>query len=177
MSKAKKSGKRLYEGLFLFDPARINSSIAQATQIVTDLLARAEAEVHSIAKWDDRKLAYEIHGVKRGLYMLAYFHCDGVKVESLERDVKLSEDVLRALVIRADHMGDAELELAKNREAESLDAARLEAAGEGEGEGEANAKSRDDEDDEETVDEEDEGGDDDTRAQADQPATADAKTD
>ena len=51
-----------------------------------------------IKKWDKRKLAYEIKGQKRGLYIIAYFTAPGAAVAAIERDVNLSEQVLRVLV-------------------------------------------------------------------------------
>jgi len=116
---------RLYEGLFLINPTKIGSNLHAAIQLVRELLERAQAEIITIAKWDERKLAYEIAGAKRGLYMLAYFKVDGRKVASIERDVNLSESVLRCLIVRAEHVGETELELARQEQAKTLSAAKL----------------------------------------------------
>lgn len=116
---------RLYEGLFLINPAKIGSNLTSAIQLVRDLLERAQAEIITIAKWDERKLAYEIAGAKRGLYMLAYFKVDGRKVASIERDVNLSESVLRCLILRADHIGETELDIAREEQTKTLSAAKL----------------------------------------------------
>jgi small subunit ribosomal protein S6 len=116
---------RLYEGMFLINPTKIASNLNTATQLVRELLERVNAEIISIARWDERKLAYEIRGAKRGLYMLAYFKVDGRKVVQIERDVNLSEGVLRCLIIRADHVGDTELELARQEQEKTVTAARL----------------------------------------------------
>jgi small subunit ribosomal protein S6 len=117
---------RLYEALFLFNPAVINSSVNKATEIVQELLNRASAETVSIAKWDDRKLSYEISGVKRGLYMLAYFRAAGAAVGHIENDVNLSEQVMRVLILRADHVGETELGQALERQTETRTLAALE---------------------------------------------------
>lgn len=120
---------RLYEGLFLVNPNAIGSSLDKATQIVLDLLSRAQAEVVSVSKWDERKLAYEIAGVKRGLYMLAYFKVDGRKITSIERDVTLSDNVLRCLILRADNTGEKELKVALEAQTNTRLAAKLQAEG------------------------------------------------
>jgi small subunit ribosomal protein S6 len=119
------SKPRLYEGLFLFNAATVGSNIAQATDIVHELVKRAGGTVEVAYKWDDRKLAYKLEGQKRGLYILAYFNVDGSQVAHIERDVNLSEDVLRCLIIRADHIGETELELARDAEKTSHTAAAL----------------------------------------------------
>lgn len=116
---------RLYEGLFLINPTKIASNLNAATQLVREVLERAHAQIITISRWDERKLAYEIGGAKRGLYMLAYFRVDGRKVVSIERDVNLSESIIRCLVIRADHIGETELRMAQEEQDKTLAAAKL----------------------------------------------------
>ncbi len=119
--------KPLYEAMFLFDPANISSSLATAIETTQQILSRADAEVLSIFKWDDRKLAYDIRTQKRGLYILAYFRTNGEKIASIERDVSLSEQVARAMVLRAEHIGETELNEAIEKQAASLTEAALQA--------------------------------------------------
>lgn len=101
--------KHLYEGLFLFNPAAINSNLNAAIGVIQQFMDRAGADVIAICKWDDRKLAYEIGSQKRGLYLSAYFRAAGEKLAGLERDANLSEAITRSMVIRADHMGEVEI--------------------------------------------------------------------
>lgn len=117
--------QKLYEGLFLFDPAQINSSIQTATDTLNEIFARSGATVHSLFKWDDRRLAYDVAGQKRGIYMLSYFNVEGPNVIQIERDAALNEQILRCLILRADHVGETELELATRNQADSLAAAAL----------------------------------------------------
>jgi small subunit ribosomal protein S6 len=120
------SDKRsLYEGMFLFNPADIGSSVATATELVEQVLERAEAETEAIFKWDERKLAYDIKLQKRGLYMLAYFRADGSKIVGMERDVNLAEKMSRCMILRADHIGDVELAAAKERQETTRTEAKL----------------------------------------------------
>ena len=107
---------RLYEGLFLLS-AEGSSDLAGAMQHVKDILDRAEAEIISLRKWDDRKLAYPIKGQKRGTFILAYFNARGTQIANIERDCNLSELIARELMIKAEHVGETELELEK-KEAE-----------------------------------------------------------
>ncbi len=103
----------LYEGLFLFNPQAIEGNLQTAVDHLTEILSRAEAEVVALTRWDERKLAYPIKGQKRGLYLLAHFRVRGAQVANIERDVNLSELLLRAMVLRADQIGDIELEQVK----------------------------------------------------------------
>ena len=108
--------KRMYEGMFLF-PQNTISDLQSATDHVMSLLQRADAELVSFKKWDDRRLAYDIKGNKRGVYFLTYFRCDPTRVADLERSSNLSELLLRSLVIRADHLNAEDIEAAEGRDA------------------------------------------------------------
>jgi small subunit ribosomal protein S6 len=47
-------------------------------------------------------LAYTIKGHKKGVYWLAYFRCDSLKLGSLNRACQLNENILRHLTLRVD---------------------------------------------------------------------------
>jgi len=104
------SDKRVYnyEAMFLLSQA-VAADLGSAVDHIKEILARGHAEIIAMKKWDDRRLAYEINGQKRGVYILAYFKAPGVNVAHIERDVNLSEKVLRALILRADHLSIEEM--------------------------------------------------------------------
>lgn len=91
----------LYEAMFLLDPT-FGASMENCESEIRRLLGRAEAEVNFIGKWDERRLAYRINGRKRGVYVLVYFTAPTDKIAGLVRDVQISEEILRLLVLRAD---------------------------------------------------------------------------
>ena len=104
-----------YEGMFLFPQGAV-ADLQAAADHVLEILNRAGAEIISFKKWDERRLAYEIKGNKRGLYFLAYFKAKGSKVVGIERDCSLSEKMLRAMVTRADHMRPDVMQAAEGRQ-------------------------------------------------------------
>jgi len=87
--------------MFLFDPT-FGSSFENCEQEIRRLMDRAEGEIILCRKWDERRLAYRIKGRKRGVYVLAYLRVKPEKIVPLERDVKLSEIVLRMLILKAE---------------------------------------------------------------------------
>jgi small subunit ribosomal protein S6 len=101
---------RQYEGMFLLNAPYATGSWEVAKGEVEHILHRANAEILHIRKWDERRLSYEIGGQKRGVYVLAFFKCEGPKVAGIERDVQLSENILRCLVIKADHVAMKDVE-------------------------------------------------------------------
>jgi len=87
--------------MFLMDAAMATDwPVAEAE--VRRILDRASAKVLGLKNWDDRKLAYPIGPHKRGLYVLAFFEAPVDKITGIERDVQLSEKLLRVLVVRRD---------------------------------------------------------------------------
>jgi small subunit ribosomal protein S6 len=97
-----------YEGMFLFDPTVATDWEAMLAEL-NRLLDRAGARVIVINKWDERRLAFEIRGRKRGTYALAFFEAEQAKIAELERDVRLSEPILRCMVLDADHLTEDEI--------------------------------------------------------------------
>jgi small subunit ribosomal protein S6 len=73
------------------------------------LVERHGGKIMVIKKWDERRLTYEIKGQKRGTYVITYFQALANAITPLEREVKLSDDFLRVLVTRADHLNEAEM--------------------------------------------------------------------
>ena len=106
----------IYEGIFLFSQSA-TSDLGGASQHVLDHLEKVGAEVVSFKKWDDRRLAYPIKGNKRGVYFLGFFKLAGDQMRTLERNLLLSEELLRFLITRADHLTLEQMEAAEGREA------------------------------------------------------------
>jgi len=92
-----------YEGMFLF-PQTVSADLQSAADHVLEILSKGGAELISLCKWDERRLAYDIKGNKRGVYFLTYFKCDATKLAAIERDCRLSERLLRSMITRADHV-------------------------------------------------------------------------
>ena len=99
--------KRMYEGMFLVDSASATSNWDDVESELQRVFDRADAEVLSLRKWDDRRLCYDISGHKRGTYILTYFNIDPDRISGIERDVKLNEKLLRVLILRADCIPEA----------------------------------------------------------------------
>ena len=90
-----------YEGFFLFDNSVAHEWPA-VEQEVRRLCDRIGGELQVCLKFDERKLAFDIKGRKRGTYVLTYFDAAPERIGDLERDARLSEMILRALVLRTD---------------------------------------------------------------------------
>jgi small subunit ribosomal protein S6 len=108
-----------YEAMFLISQSQ---PFGEAINGIRHILERYGATILAMRKWDERRLAYEIKKQKRGIYILAYFSCDTKHLGEIERGFNLSEQVMRFLITRADHMTVDEMKAAdahKELEAEA----------------------------------------------------------
>src|SRR5687768_1354700 len=105
----KKSKTKQYEAMFLF-PASVAPDLDHALMTARQMIERHGGEIIVLKKWDERKLAYEMGKNKRGVYVISYFTGPGAIVGAIERDVNLSEDVIRVMVTTAEHLNKQEME-------------------------------------------------------------------
>lgn len=100
----------LYEAMFLVDSALAASDWEGINATINKILKKANVKVLYMEKWDERKLAYDIRRVSRGTYILCYFKAPGSVINQIERDVQLSEKIMRVLILRADYMDEKDIE-------------------------------------------------------------------
>ncbi|MHC4105455.1 MAG: 30S ribosomal protein S6, partial [Planctomycetota bacterium] len=101
---------KLYEGMFLIDSALTGADWDGIIAAIRTILEKAEAEIVSIEKWDDRRLAYDIKRTSRGTYILSYFRVDGGKIQDIEKSVRLSEKIMRVLILSGEHLSQEDIE-------------------------------------------------------------------
>ena len=102
--------KRMYEGLFLVDSAEAAADWQGIQDAISNALAKGGAEIVSLKKWDERKLAYDVEGKSRGTYLLSYFNSETDKITTIERAVQLSEKIIRVMILRTDPMSKEDME-------------------------------------------------------------------
>lgn len=110
-----------YEAMFLLSQAQA-ADFGGAIAHINEILQRGHAEIVAMRKWDERRLAYEIRGNKRGVYILAYFKAPAGSLAHIERDCRLSERLMRSMILRADHMTLEEMQAADGRKELELEA-------------------------------------------------------
>lgn len=98
-----------YEGMFLLDSTKVALNWEEAVQHVHDILTKYNAEIVASRQWDERRLAYPVNGHRKGTYLLTYFNVDGSQIRDIEADFRLSDLVLRDLILKvpvklADHL-------------------------------------------------------------------------
>lgn len=90
----------LYECMFLVDSARYASDHEGVMNELTAMLEKAGGTIVVSRPWQDGRLAYEIDGHRKGTHILFLLKMPGTGVNDLARSVRLSDLVIRHLVIR-----------------------------------------------------------------------------
>lgn len=90
---------KAYEGMFLLDSGRFATDPDGTTRHLLDIVQKAGGTVVAHRPWQDGKLAFPIAGQRKGLHYLIYFRLDGRRLPEIDRSCKLSDLVLRHLVI------------------------------------------------------------------------------
>lgn len=101
-SRQLETARRLYEAMFLVDSGQAASDWDGTIRVIETILKRADAEVLCLRKWSDRRLTYEIQHKGRGLYILCYFKAEGRRIAGIERDIRLSEQIMRSVILTAE---------------------------------------------------------------------------
>jgi small subunit ribosomal protein S6 len=112
--------------MFLF-PQSALADLKGVVEHIRETLTRHGATIVALKKWSDRPLAYPINKQKRGLYILGYFQAPTDRLAGIERAFNLSEQVMRFMIVRCDHLTLEEMQNAEGQ-ADLLVEANLRAA-------------------------------------------------
>src|SRR5215218_9058230 len=86
--------------MFLLDSTKVAASWDDSVRHVHDILNKHESEIVASRQWDERRLAYPVDGHKKGTYLLTYFRVDGTKLHDIAADCRLSDVILRELILK-----------------------------------------------------------------------------
>jgi small subunit ribosomal protein S6 len=91
---------RDYEVLYIVRADLDDDKVQDAVKRVNTLIERSGGAIDRTNLWGKRKLAYEVKHQKEGSYILQDFKLDPGRVPELEAGLKITEEVLRHLVVR-----------------------------------------------------------------------------
>jgi small subunit ribosomal protein S6 len=91
---------RDYEILYIVRADLDDEKVQDAVKRVNTLIERSGGSVERTNLWGKRKLAYEVKHQKEGSYVLQDFQFEPSRVPELEAALKITEEVLRHLIVR-----------------------------------------------------------------------------
>lgn len=90
-----------YETVFIISPNADEERVKAVVEKFSNLVS-ANGELEKVEEWGRKKLAYEVQDQKEGYYVLMNFSAKSDFPAELERNFKITEDVLTYMVIRKD---------------------------------------------------------------------------
>ena len=124
---------RKYETVFISDPDLQDQAREELFDKVRNIIARENGILLDFDEWGSKKLAYEIKKKLRGYYVCATYGGTGALVTELERNFRLSDDIMKFMTILLTDDVTAESlekEVAEAKEAAEAETAQAEAAAE-----------------------------------------------
>jgi small subunit ribosomal protein S6 len=93
---------RRYEVMVILDPELEERTVAPSLEPFLGVIRQSGGNVERVDVWGRRKLSYEIEKKGEGIYAVLDLTCDPAAVQEMDRQLGLSESVLRTKVVRAD---------------------------------------------------------------------------
>ena len=91
-----------YELMVILDPTIEERTVAPSLDKFLNVIRNAEGTVDNVYIWGRRRMSYEINKNNEGIYAVVNMTATSAAVVELDRQLKLSEAVLRTKVLRAD---------------------------------------------------------------------------
>ncbi|MGI6065268.1 MAG: 30S ribosomal protein S6 [Bacillota bacterium] len=91
---------RAYEAMYIIRPDLDEEKIQATIEKYSSLIQNNGGELVKVDPWGKRRLAYEVKKFREGYYVLVYFKGTQETPAELERNFKISDDVIRYIVVR-----------------------------------------------------------------------------
>jgi small subunit ribosomal protein S6 len=93
---------RKYELVYVVSPDATDEQVTEVHTQVDAIVQRMNGQLEKTDNWGRRKLAYEIGRHKEGTYVLEVINGDGELMKEIDRRLKVTDLVIRHLVVRVD---------------------------------------------------------------------------
>ncbi|QPJ66170.1 MAG: 30S ribosomal protein S6 [Candidatus Nitrohelix vancouverensis] len=107
---------RSYQSVLILKPDLDDTLVEKAAEKVDGYFKKYGGETLSVENWGKKRLAYRVRKNRFGIYLNIYHTCENEKLDELEKEYSLNENIIKFMVIR---LTDKELERALARIAEA----------------------------------------------------------
>lgn len=91
---------RNYELVFIVHPDLESEGLDEVVERVQTFVERDGGQVTKVEPWGMRRLAYPIQDQREGHYVLMHLELNPQNVLTLERNLKLTEGIIRHMIVR-----------------------------------------------------------------------------
>jgi small subunit ribosomal protein S6 len=88
-----------YEVMYIVKPAE-EEAVEAVVAKFENLIKNNGGTIDKIDRWGKRRLAYEIKDFNEGVYFVVYFTAAASVVAELERVMKITDEILRHMVVK-----------------------------------------------------------------------------
>lgn len=120
MSKTKKIGKNHYEILFIIPNNFTEDEAKSIYEKTKEKLSSLKGEISYEEYWGKKKLAYEINHHHYGYYGLIEFDIEAKEIEKINRDLRLSKEILRHQIVSIKKRSIEEIKKEKEKQEKSI---------------------------------------------------------
>ena len=89
-----------YEALYILNASLDDAAKDELIEKFKAVVVNGGGEVKGVDKWGVKKLAYEINFKSEGFYVLMNFSAPSELIAELERQMRISDDVMRFITVR-----------------------------------------------------------------------------
>lgn len=93
---------RRYEMMVILDPQLDERTVGPSLDQYLSVVKTQGGRIEKVDIWGKRRLSYEINKYTEGIYAVLDMSCTPAAVAELDRQLSLSESVLRTKVLRRD---------------------------------------------------------------------------
>lgn len=91
-----------YELMVILDPELEERTVAPSLEAFLEVIRKDGGAIENVDIWGKRRLAYEIKKKSEGIYAVVNFTASPAATAELDRQLRLSEAVMRTKVLRQD---------------------------------------------------------------------------
>lgn len=97
-----------YETVFIARQDLSDKQVKDLTEKFCQILKDGGGKVHKTENWGLRTLAYRIAKNRKGHYILIESDTDSAALQEMERNMRISEDVLRFMSVREEALSEGQ---------------------------------------------------------------------
>ena len=89
-----------YELVYIVSPELVDEALESRVESISQFITGRDGVISDVEKWGKKKLAYPIQHNLEGNYVLTRFKISPARCKELEANLKISEEILRHLLVR-----------------------------------------------------------------------------
>ena len=89
-----------YEAAYFFSPSLEEGAVQSLNEKFSNHIVQSGGEVLKLTNHGKRRLAYEVKGKEEGYFVVLEFKGEGQTAKELGRFMRISDEVLRCMIVR-----------------------------------------------------------------------------